>query len=59
MAAQREHDKERAERRVVLRLSAEEARDVRRLKRRSETPAGYFRRLLAEASARGSEETRP
>ena len=48
VAAQQEHDKDRADRRVVLRLSKEELAKVRRLKRRNETPAAFFRRLLDE-----------
>jgi len=47
-AAQDEHDKARAARRVVLRLTEAEAKKVARAKRREETPAAFFRRLLAE-----------
>jgi hypothetical protein len=48
IAAQEKHDRERASRRVVLRLNEAEVKKARRLKDRSETLAAFFRRLLAE-----------
>ena len=48
VAAQERLDKDRAARRVVLRLSETEANKVNRLKRKGETSAALFRRLLAE-----------